>query len=49
MVNMLQAREIKQAAAAAAAALRREYRQVYLAQPDRGGARVIHPPRKTKA
>ena len=39
----------QQAAAAAAAALRREYRQVYLAQPDRGGARVIHPPRKTKA
>ncbi len=39
----------QQAAAAAASALRREYRQVYLAQPDRGGARVIHPPRKMKA
>lgn len=36
-------------AAAAAAALRAEYRQVYLARPDRGGARVIHPPRKPKA
>ena len=36
--------ETEEAACAAAAALRKNYRQVYVAQPDRGGARVVPNP-----
>lgn len=39
--------DTEEKAKAAAQALKKEYRQVYLTRPDRGGARVLHhPPRK---